>query len=117
MSFVTCYDAVSMVLDDAAERFGQAWRIDNDALKRLKNDCRDLDAIVREFNCDSVEAEVDEETMDLMVSLFCEEMTLENGRSNSFFKVIQHCSSFGFRNAGEDCLQIFFRYRGLFARV
>ena len=117
MSFVTCYDAVSMVLDDAEERFGQTWKLNQEALKRLKSDCKLLDAVVQDFNCDSIEAEVDEESMDLIVTLFCEDMTLEYGRSHPYFKLIQHTDSFGFRNGGEDRLLVFFRFGGIFARA
>ena len=117
MSFVTCFDAVSFVLDDAQERFGASWKLNNNELKRLKLDCSEMDAVVQEFNCESVEAEIDEETMELTVSLACEEMTFEYGRSNPFFKVIQRTSAFGFKQSDDGNLVAFFRYGSLFSRV
>lgn len=117
MSFVTCYDAVSMVLDDAAERFGQNWKLNQDALKRLKDDCKLMDSIVEEINCDSIEAEIAEDTMDLIVTLCCEDLTMCYGRSHPFFKIIQHANYFGFRNGGENRLLVFFRFVGVFTHV
>lgn len=117
MNIVSCYDAISMVLDDALTRFGTGWRLNQDALKRLKADCRDLDAVVQDFNCDSIEAEVDEETMELSVSLFCDEMTLEYGRTHPFFAAIRHAKSFGFRNSGEDGIVVTIIFGNLFVRT
>ena len=114
MSFVTCYDVVSMVLDDVTERFSGAWEPDKKAIRVLEKDCEEMDAVVRDFNCDSVEAEVDESTMDLIVTMSCEDMTLEYGRSHPFFQATRHTSSFGFRHGGRNNLEIFFRFSGIF---
>lgn len=114
MNFVSCADVVSMVLEDAAERFGAAYTLDQDAAGRLMEDCAALDTVVNEFSCGSVEAEVDEDKMELVVTLSCDEMTLENGRTSAFFDAIKNASSFGFRGSGEDCLLVFFRFDDLF---
>lgn len=117
MSFVTCYDAVSMVLDDAAERFGQNRKLNQETLERLQAACKLMDSIVEEIDCDSIEAEIDENTMDLIVTLCCEDLTMCYGRSHPFFKIIQHADSFGFRNGGENRLLVFFRFVGVFTHV
>lgn len=117
MGFVSCFDAVSFVLDDAQARFGASWKINSEELKKLKMDCSEMDTVVQEFNCESVEAEIDEETMELTISLACEEMTFEYGRSNPFFRVIQMAKSFGFKRLEDGNLTVFFRYGHLFSRA
>ena len=117
MNYVDCYDAVSFVLDDVQERFGASWKVNNNKLKKLKMNCNELDSVAQEFNCEAVEAEIDEDTMGLTISLLCEEMTFEYGRSNPFFKAIQWTNSFGFKQSEDGNLLVFFRYDGLFSRT
>ncbi len=109
---VNASDIVEMVLEEAAEQFGSRWYIPKDIKKRLKTDCALIDRLSTEFDCESAEAEVDDATMKLHVSLVCPDMVLEYGRTHPFFTLIQHTESFSF-SAVEDSLKVDFVFAGL----
>lgn len=115
MSFINTYDIVEMVIDEASEQFGNSWAISKTNRKNLKTDCDLIDRLVTEFDCESAEADVDNETMKLRVSVACPDMVLEYGRTHPFFTLIQHAESFGF-SAVEDSLKVDFVFAGLWEK-
>lgn len=115
MSFVSTYDVVNMVIEEASEQFGNGWNIPKDKKKNLKTDCTLIDRLVSEFDCESAEAEVDDETMKLRVSIVCPDMVLEYGRTHPFFTLIQHAESFSFSAVG-DSLKVDFVFAGLWEK-
>lgn len=112
MSFVSTYDIVEMVIDEATEQFGSRWVIPNAKRKDLKTDCALIDKFVSEFDCESAEADIDDETLKLKVSIVCPDMVLEYGRTHPFFTLIQHVESFSFSAVG-DSLKVDFVFAGL----
>ena len=110
--FVSTYDIVEMVIDEATEQFGNRWVIPKAKKKNLKTDCDLIDRLVSEFDCESAEADIDDETMKLKVSVVCPDMVLEYGRTHPFFTLIQHAESFSF-SAVEDSLKVDFVFAGL----
>lgn len=115
MSFVNTYDVVDMVVEEASSQFGSRWGIPNDKKDRLKTDCILIDRLIAEFDCESTEAEVDDETMKLRVSIVCPDMVLEYGRTHPFFTLIQHAESFVFSAVG-DSLKVDFLFAGLWEK-
>ena len=112
MSFVSTYDIVEMVIDEATEQFGDRWVVSKTKTDNLKTDCALIDRLVSEFDCESAEAEVDDETMKIKVSIVCPDMVLEYGRTHPFFTLIQHTESFNF-SAVEESLKVDFVFTGL----
>ena len=110
--FVSTYDIVEMVIDEATEQFGNRWVIPKTKKKNLKTDCDLIDRLVSEFDCESAEADIDDETLKLKVSVVCPDMVLEYGRTHPFFTLIQHAESFSF-SAVEDSLKVDFVFAGL----
>lgn len=115
MSLVNTYDIVDMVVEEASEQFGSSWGISKDKRKNLKTDCTLIDRLVSEFDCESAEAEIDDETMKLKVSIVCPDMVLEYGRTHPFFTLIQHAESFSF-SAVEDSIKVDFVFAGLWEK-
>lgn len=115
MAFIKTYDIVDMVIDEATEQFGNRFVVTASKRKNLKTDCELIDRLVSEFDCESAEAEIDDETMKLTVSLVCHDMILEYGRTNPFFSVIQHAESFKF-SASADSLKVDFVFTGIWER-
>lgn len=115
MSFVRTYDIVGMVVEEASEQFGSGWRISKDKTKNLKKDCTLIDRLASEFDCESIEAEVDDETMKLKVSIVFPDMVLKYGRTHPFFALIQHAELFSF-SAVEDSLKVDFVFAGLWEK-
>lgn len=115
MAFINTYDIVEMVIDEASEQFGSRWFISKTSRKNLKTDCELIDRLASDFDCESVEADVDDDTMKLTVSVVCPDMVLEYGRTHPFFTLIQHTESFCFSAAG-DSLKINFVFSGLWEK-
>ena len=112
MSFVKTYDIVDMVVAEASDRFGSHWQVSEDKLNILKTDCTIIDRLVSDFDCESVEADIDEETMKIKVSITCPDMILEYGRTHPFFTLIKNTESFSFYAEG-DSLKVDFVFAGL----
>lgn len=106
------YDITEMVVDEATEQFGGKWVVPEDKRNHLKDVCSIIDRIVSEFDCESAEASIDDDTLDLRISVVCPDIVLEYGRTHPFFTLIQHTKSFAFSAAG-DSLQIDFVFAGL----
>ena len=115
MSLVNTYDIVDMVVEEASEQFGSRWGISKDKRKNLKTDCTLIDRLVSEFDCESAEAEIDDETMKLKVSIVCPDMVLEYGRTHPFFTLIQHAELFSF-SAVKDSIKVDFVFAGLWEK-
>ena len=115
MSLVSTYDVVDMVVEEASLQFGMQWGIPEDKRKSLQTDCALIDRLVSEFYCESVEAEIDDETMKLTVSIVCPDMILEYGRTHPFFALIQNTESFSF-SAVEESLLVNFVFAGLWEK-
>ena len=107
MSFFGCYEAVDVVLGEAVEQFGNKYKVNQEEMERIAADCRIVDAMVEEFNCEALEAEITDD-LDITVCVECDEMTLENGRSHPFFTLIQHTKWFSFKSIGEDKISVTF---------
>lgn len=110
--FVSTYDIVEMVIDEAAKQFGSRWVVAKAKKNNLKIDCGIIDRLVSEFNCDSAEADIDDEAMKLRISVVCADMVLEYGRTHPFFSLIQRAESFSF-SAVDDSLKLDFVFAGL----
>ena len=101
MAFVNTHDIVDMVMDEASEQFGARWVVSKAKREGLKKDCGLIDRLVSEFDCESTEADIDDETMKLRVSSVCPDVVLEYGRTHPFFALIQHTESFSFSAVGD----------------
>lgn len=110
--FVSTYDIVEMVIDEATEQFRNRLVIPNAKKNTLKTDCELIDQLVSDFDCESAEADIDDETLKLRVSVVCPDMVLEYGRTHPFFTLIQHAESFSFSTI-EDSLKVDFVFAGL----
>lgn len=115
MSFVKTYDVVEMVIDEATRQFRNHWVISNAKREILKTDCALIDRLVSEFDCESVEADINNETMKLTVSVVCTDMVLEYGRTHPFFTLIQNAESLSF-SAVEDSLKVDIVFSGLWEK-
>lgn len=102
---------VEMVLDEAESQF-KTWFVPKSKREELSESLSIIDRLCDEFDCESAEAEVDDETMVLSVALVCPDIVMENGRSHLFFELIKHTDSFAF-SAEEDMLRITLNFAGL----
>ena len=106
------FDIAEMVVDEAVSQHGNCFKVTSQARQNLKTDCALIDRIVSEFDCESVEAEIDDKEMKLTIYIVCPDIVLEYGRTHPFFSLIQHVGSFAF-SAVDDSIRISFTFTGL----
>lgn len=49
MSFVKCFDVVSMVTEEAIKRFAPLWKLDRECNRILKQYCSVIDSLAEEI--------------------------------------------------------------------
>ena len=109
MKLVKSYDICEMALDGYAEEFHK--NISPEFKQKLKAFCELIDTLAEEFNGESCIAGVDMQTGDLIVTLQCPDIVLEDGCSHYFFDLIKSVSKFSFSASG-DFLDMKFRFGG-----
>lgn len=109
---ITCWDIAEMSIDAARDLYPDA-EVRTGVLSHIKTDCDALDQIFAENDGEKIKAEVDQDTGDFKISLYCDLIEFLDGRSSPFFEVIKHTKSFSFRNE-EDCVVADFIYGELF---
>lgn len=110
--FVRTYGIVETVIDEAANRFGNRWVICQDRRNSLKTDCGFIDRLVSAFDCESAEADIDDDTLKLRIRVVCPGIVLAYDRTHPFFALIQRAESFRFSSA-ENSLRIDFVFADL----
>lgn len=109
MDFVSSYDIVTEVIEKASSRLGDSYVLGDEQLDGLEKICEIIDNMVFEFECEGVNAEVDEETTRLTISVECAEIVIsEPGRTHELFTLIGMCDSFCFSKAVENVLRVDF---------
>lgn len=112
MSLIRSYDIVTMVIDEAVKHYGNTWALDANMMENLQTSCNIIDRLIPEFDCESIEAGVNDTTMALHIELICPDMILEYGRSHPFFEAIKGVKSIQFSAAGDN-LKINLEFTGL----
>lgn len=106
---VKCFDVVSMVVEEATDRFAPLWKLNNNDYSILRQYCEAIDLLSNEFDGESFEVAVDETKMTITVALECSEIII--GTSNHLFcKLIERAESVGFSASKEGNLNIAFEF-------
>lgn len=97
---VKCFDVVDMVVEEANKRFAPIFVPDQSTYDVLGAHCNTIDDIVEEFEGVSIEVEVNEETMQILVIIECEELILSSP-SHKFYDVLSVTQGYSF-SASDD---------------
>lgn len=103
MSFIKCFDAALMVIEEASERFTPTKEPDPQKLHLFKQCCEGIDMLSKEFGGRSFEIEVDEETMDISVALECGEIIIET-KEHIMYELAKTAKRFEFSQPEEDVM-------------
>lgn len=110
MDYPGCKDATFEVIDEASEKFGDSYFINEEKHERLDKICDLVDEVVQifddEFGCDSVTVDVDPATKELIFNIVCDEIILQHGRTHKFFELAELVDSICFSKAKPDSLRI-----------
>lgn len=97
---IKCYDVVSMVVEEANERFKPLWAIDKEKLDILREYCNAIDDILKEFGGDAIDVDVDEIRMTISITIECEDLTIES-KEHQFHQLVERTIKFGFEKSKE----------------
>mgnify|MGYP001047509391 CR=1 FL=1 len=110
MEYMGCKDAAFDVIDEASEKFGELYFINEEKYAQLEEICGLVDEVVQifddEFGCDAVTVDVDPTTKELIFNIVCNEVILQHGRAHKFFALAQLVDSIHFSKAKPDSLRI-----------
>ena len=95
MSSVKCYDVVKTIIDEATKRYKPIWVIDKEKLDILEEYCGVIDSLASEFGGSTLEVEVSEETLDVIITLHCNEVTVRN-ENHIFYQITKRAKSVSF---------------------
>lgn len=115
MSFIKCFDVVEMVTTEATEQFGKLLAESDEKKQWLKECCEKIDIIAEQFGGVSYETEVDDETMDITVSLVCGEFETDKS-STVFYGLMRDAKKVTFKSC-DDGIQINFIFDGIWNKA
>lgn len=98
---IKCFDTVSMVVDEAKERFAPFHKINEERYEILKEYCDATDILIKETDAESLEAEVDEIEMTVSVTIECRELEVSH-ENDIFTQLAERAVSVEFYNSGSD---------------
>ena len=111
----SCYNYAELVLDEASERFAPLFRENREHKKVFRQYCDVMDELAREFNGVSFEFEVNEETMDISVTLVCPDIVLQYA-NHRFYELTARALSVRF-GVLEGNLAVTFTFPSIWVRA
>lgn len=110
---ISCYDIVSMVTEEATERFAPIWSVDETLREVLEKLCGAIDLLSDEFGGVAYECEVIDATKEISVSLICPEIiVLDN--NHRIYNVMKYANRFSVYNTEDnECVNICFEFPGI----
>lgn len=117
MSFAKCFDVVKMVTDEATVQFGSLLRVDKEREDSLNLCCRMIDNIAKRFNGVSYEADVNDITTDITVSLVCDGFEIDNTSDDEFYVLAAQAKQLKFKQCDTDALQMDFVFGGIWTKA
>ena len=115
-SFVKCFDAFSMVVDEATSQFAPIWKENKENKRVLAQYCEAIDSMLDEFGGESFEVDVDDVKMTITVKLECRDMTLET-QKHKYYDLAQRALSFGFSVSESGNLVVEFVFPSIWERA
>lgn len=113
---VTCFDVVSMVVEEATNQFSPVWELDDEKFKILGQYCGVIDSLAKEFDGESYDVEIDDIKMDIIISLECQDITIEN-HQHKYYELISRAKSFGFSTTENGNLSVNFVFPSVWKKV
>lgn len=115
MSFVNCFDVVSMVVEEATSQFAPIFKLNNESYKILEQYCSAIDALATEFGGESFEVDIDDIAMTITITMVCEDMTIESS-THKFFQLAQRATAIGF-TVSDGKLGVKFTFPSVWSKV
>lgn len=95
---VKCYDIANMILEEANKQFKPLWQANDDKVTDFNQYCEMIDTLIEEIDAESIEVEVDDVRMMIIVRVECVSMEVDS-QSHVFHELAKRAVSFGFSEA------------------
>lgn len=116
MSFVNCFDVVSMVVEEATRQFAPLWKIDKESNRILEQYCSVIDSLAEEFGGISYNVEVDDIAMTITITMECEDMTIES-KNHRFYSLATRSKVLGFSASKDGNVNVKFVFPSVWTRA
>lgn len=104
---VKCFDVVSMVTEEATRQFAPLWKENEECLDILKQYCKAIDSLAKEFDGISYDVSVDDIEMTISIKLECQDFEV-GSKSHVFCQLAERAVSLGFTAADNGNLFVEF---------
>lgn len=104
-----CYDIAKMIIDESTNKFGNIYELNDDKIKEIKFCCEIIDSLYEEFEGESYTVEVDEETMNVVMTLECGEIVITS-LTHDFYEFLESVEKCIFSAGENDRLYIKFLF-------
>lgn len=115
-SFVKCFDAVSMVVEEANNQFSPLWKLDKEKYRILEQYCQVIDALSDEFEGVSYDVEIDDIAMTIAITLECKDISIQQ-QSHKYYALAQRAIVFGFSTSEDNNLNVRFVFPSVWNKV
>lgn len=116
MSFIKCFDVVSMVVEEATKQFAPLWKLNKDRNKILEQYCSVIDSLSEEFGGESFDVAVDDIEMTVTIVMECEDMTIDS-KNHKFYSLAQRSNELGFSVSEDGNLNVKFVFPSLWEKA
>lgn len=113
---VTCFDVVSMVVEEATEKFASKYRLNHTDYEYLETYCKIIDNLADEFDADSFTACIDEHDMTVVVCIECEDLTILNA-DHAFYALAENSISINFSATHDENMQVKFVFPSVWQSI
>lgn len=116
MSFAKCFDVVEMVTDEATKRFSPLFCENEDAKDILKQYCTAIDSLVKEFDGESIEVDVDEINMTIKITVEFPDIVVESF-NHLFYALAERAISVRFFVGEDGLLAVSYLFPSIWSRA
>lgn len=110
MEYEGCKDAAFDVIEEASDKFGDLYFLNEEKKDKLEEICGLVDDVFQmfddEFGCDSLTVDVDTTTKELIFNIVCAEIILQHGRTHKFFELAGLVDAIRFSRATPGSIRI-----------
>lgn len=105
---IKTFDVLEAVVEEATSQFAPNLVLSAERMAEMKNVCKLVDFVIKDFDCDAYEVDTDIETASVMISVECMDIVMENGDSHPFFKLIREAKMFTLKNVDKESMRLTF---------
>lgn len=113
---ITSYSIASIIIDEATNKFGNSWKVDEKDLDIFKQYCEYIDKLAEEVEAEAYDIEVNDDKT-IRVSIECPDVCIDNPE-HAFYDLVVRTVKFSLTsNPDTDNLLINFTFPSLWIQV